>query len=108
VDSTLVPVEPLRWREAGLHDPDRGTLLVPESVGTVSYMTVGDERLGVHPMRRPTPPRSLRSLSPDRVLVGHGKGIHEDAAPALRDAIDGARERTPALYLQLAREALLG
>jgi hypothetical protein len=108
VDSTLFPSEPLRWREAALHDPDRGTLVIPESVGTVSYMRAGDERLGVHPFRRLAPPRSLQSLTPDRVLVGHGRGVHEDATAALREAIDGARKRMPSLYLDIARETLLG
>jgi len=108
VDSTLVPVEPFEWREAALHDPDRGTLLVPESVGTAPYTTTGDERLGVHPMRRPTPPESLLSLEPDRVLVGHGKGVHDEATVALHDAIENARGRMPTLYLGIGREMLFG
>lgn len=94
------------WQEAALHDAGSGTLVVPESLGTVDYMTGGEERLGVHPMRRLTPPRSLRSLSPERVLVGHGEGIQEQASEALRDAIDGARRRAPSLYLSILQGAL--
>lgn len=94
------------WREAALYDGE--TLVVSESLGTVEFMTAGDERLGVHPMRRLTPPRSLRSLPVERVLVGHGAGVHEDAEATLRDAIDGAVRRAPRLYLQTIRRAVSG
>lgn len=106
VDSTVVPVEPFRWREVAIHHPDWGTLLVPESLGTVSYMRTGEERLGVHPMRRFTPPRSLATFEPEIVLVGHGPGIHEDAAAAVRTAVEGARRRAPGLYLRTIRGAI--
>ncbi|PSP59985.1 hypothetical protein BRC73_04575, partial [Halobacteriales archaeon QH_7_66_37] len=55
-------------------------------------------RLGVHPALRLKPPSKLKRLSPERLLVGHGEGIHDGATEALQDAIDGARGRTPALY----------
>lgn len=108
VDSTLVPVEPFRWREACLYQESTGTLIVAESLGTTPYMVVGDERIGVHPMRRLTPPRLLRGFSVDRILVGHGEGIHEEAQLALQTAIDGARAGAPRLYLQTVRGALTG
>jgi hypothetical protein len=34
-------------------------------------------------------------VEPDHVLVGHGEGIHGDAAAALREAVSFARRRTP-------------
>jgi hypothetical protein len=86
------------WQEGLLYDEDAGTLIVPEAVGTTEYFRTGDRPLGVHPVLRLRPPSKLTRLSPDRLLVGHGDGIHEDAAGALEEAVDGARGRAPALY----------
>jgi hypothetical protein len=94
------------WKEAVLFDPDGGTLLVPESVGTADYYMTGRERLGVHPLIRLFPPRDLLAFDPERVLVGHGEGVLEGAAEALSEAVDGARRRTPALYLDALRRSL--
>jgi hypothetical protein len=94
------------WQEAVLVDDDGGTLVVPESVGTVDYFLAEDERLGVHPLLRLFPPQALRQFVPDRILVGHGEGIHADAEAQLEAALDGARRRTPALYLQNLRALL--
>lgn len=91
------------WQEALLLDRDRGVLVVPEAVGTAEYFLAGDERLGVHPMLRLSPPSALSALDPDRVLVGHGTGVHDDAARALADALQGSRARTPALAVKTVR-----
>lgn len=96
------------WKEAALYGEDTGTLVVPESIGTTSYFRTSSERLGVHPMLRLFPPRKLARLSPERVLVGHGSGIHEDAEAAIRDALDGSRTRAPSLYAKTAKEFILG
>ena len=95
------------WQEALLFDRNRGILVVPEAVGTGEYFLVGEERLGVHPMLRLKPPSSLTRLDPDHVLVGHGEGVHDDAAAALDDAVRGAQARTPALVAKSVR-GLLG
>lgn len=85
------------WREAALYREADGTLVVPDSVGTAPYFRAPGERLGVSPYQRPWPPRAaLGGLDPDRVLVGHGTGVFDDAAAALADALDGARRRAPA------------
>ena len=82
------------WQEYALYDGD--TLVASESVGAADYMRVGDERLGVMLVRRLTPPREAFSgLRPNRVLSGHGAGVHEDAAEALADALENARRRFP-------------
>ncbi|WP_049927710.1 hypothetical protein [Halopiger goleimassiliensis] len=95
------------WQEVALYDPADGTLVVPESVGTSPYFRVDDERLGVHPMRRLVPPREqLRGFEPDRILVGHGPGIQEDATAALEKALATARRRTPRLFAKTLRNAL--
>lgn len=97
------------WREVALHRPDDETLVVPEAVGTAGLFRAGDERLGVHPMLRFRPPRrSLGRLDPDRVLVGHGPPVLEDAAAALRDGLAGARRRIPRAYAGALRAVLTG
>ncbi|WP_332899067.1 hypothetical protein [Haladaptatus sp. CMSO5] len=95
------------WNEGALYDADSGTLVVPEAFGTVSYYCTSNERLGVHPAMRLTPPRRpFRGLSPERILVGHGPGISTDATGALRDALAGSIKRTPKLYMQTLKSFL--
>jgi hypothetical protein len=96
------------WAEAVLYDDDGGVLVVPEAVGTTPYFRTRAEPLGVHPMLRMTPPRKLGRLEPDRILVGHGAGVHEDATRKLRDAVDGARRRTPQLVYKNVKNLVLG
>ncbi|WP_114577915.1 hypothetical protein [Saliphagus sp. LR7] len=93
-------VESRFWNEVALYDPDRGVLIVPESVGTAPYFLAGDERLGVHPMRRAVPPRAALGRfvgNVETVLVGHGAGVTSGASWALSDALSGARARIPRL-----------
>jgi len=94
------------WSEAVLYSEDDGTLVVPEALGTSSYFLAGDERLGVHPALRMTPPTRLRRFDADRLLVGHGQGVLGDAASAIDDAVSGARGRAPRLYAQTLRSFL--
>jgi len=88
------------WHEVALWWEAERVLVCMESLGTVPYFRARDEPLGVHPFLRLHPPRALRNmakcLAPRHVLVGHGEGIHgEDAAPALRRAVLGARRAAP-------------
>jgi hypothetical protein len=94
------------WKEAVLYGEESGTLVVPEAVGTTGYFRTSDERLGVHPALRFKPPRKLGRLTPERILVGHGAGVFEDAERALQNALEGARRRTPRLYANNLREFL--
>lgn len=96
------------WQEAAVSIEDHGELIVPESVGTASYFLSASERLGVHPALRLKPPTKLGRFSPDSVLVGHGTGVHEDAAEALHDALSRSRSRTPALYAKIGKEFVFG
>jgi hypothetical protein len=58
-------------------------------------------------MLRLTPPRAaLSGIDPARVLVGHGAGVFDDAAAAIRDALDGSRRNAPGLYAGTVRSAL--
>lgn len=87
------------WREFALYDEGTGTLVVPESVGTTPFFRTGERTLGVHPVLRFWPPRkALAGLTPDRVLVGHGEGVFEDAAAALTEALATSRRTAPKLY----------
>ncbi|MFB6205230.1 MAG: hypothetical protein ABEJ05_01690 [Haloglomus sp.] len=94
------------WQEAALHDDAAAVLVVPEAVGTVPYYCAPDERLGVHPALRLTPPKKLKRLDADRLLVGHGEGVAEDADDLLRTALRQATTNAPALYINTVKNAL--
>ena len=79
-------------------------LVVAESLGSAPYYRAPRERVAVHPMRRLLLPTVLSGYAPEHVLFGHGEGIHERAGDAVRDAIAGARRRTPAWLGARARE----
>ena len=99
---TITVVDNRFWHEVALYDRDRGTLIVAEAVGTVEFFTTDVERLGVHPALRLFPPRKpLGGLSPDSVLVGHGPGVFDDAANALRVALARSRKSAPKYYAGL-------
>ncbi len=94
------------WREAYLHHPEEGTLLVSEALGTCPYFLTAGERVGVHPMLRLLPPRELVDYDVERVLMGHGEGIMADAAGAIRDTVRNSRRRAPGLYVGAFRDLL--
>ena len=84
------------WREVGLWWPQRRVLAVADALGTIGYFCAPGERVGVHPLLRLTPPRSLRRVYPEHILSGHGEGVHEDSAAALHTALRTSRRRLPA------------
>jgi hypothetical protein len=85
------------WSEAVAYRKSDETLYVADVLGTSTLFTVGEERLGMYLLCRIAPPRTVfEGLSPQRILVGHGPGIFENASAALRTALDGARRRLPA------------
>jgi hypothetical protein len=92
--------EAIAYRES-----DR-TLYIPDVLGTAPLYTVGDERIGVYLIARLFPPREMDGFVPERILVGHGTGIFEDAAAALTDAITGARRRFPNALMTSGRTQL--
>jgi hypothetical protein len=92
------------WKEAVLYQPDNGTLLVPESLGTADFFCTSEESLGVHPILRFTPPNDLADLSVKRLLVGHGSGVHEDTTTAIREAVSESRSGALSLYQKVFRE----
>jgi len=100
----FVPVVRSRWwREVALWWPERRVLVCGDALGTAAYFRAGAERLAVHPLLRLRPPRALVRLEPEHVLCGHGAGVHEDAAAAVREAIATARRRLPRAWLSSIR-----
>lgn len=84
------------WDEAIVIADDGSTLYVPDVLGTAPIYPVGPERIGLYPFARLRPPQSaFEDLTPDRILVGHGTSITDDASDALETAFDGARRRLP-------------
>jgi hypothetical protein len=95
------------WRETALWWPEQRLLIVADAVGTIPYFCAGAEPAGVHPFLRLRPPRSLRGLEPDHLLVGHGEGIHHHPT-ALDSALRTARRRIPRWLVGLPRVVRAG
>jgi hypothetical protein len=92
------------WKEVAVWAPGERALIVAEAVGTAPYFRAGDERVGIHPMLRLTPPRRLGGYAPEHLLTGHGTGMHgPDTTDALRHGLDGARRRIPQAMLSVLR-----
>jgi hypothetical protein len=92
------------WSEAALSDGE--SLVVGDALGTASHFCAGEEPLGVHPFLRVSPPAAFREYDPARVLVGHGAGVHGDAAAVLTAALDTARRGLPRAWLGALRSFL--
>lgn len=84
----------LPWHEAVLHDPETGTLAATEALATAPDLTGPGEPLAVSPYVRIRPPReALAGRSVDRILVGHGTPVLEEAEAMLAEALStGAGE----------------
>ena len=82
------------WKEVALWWPERRILVCADALGTLPFFRVGDEPAGLHPFFRLRPPRALRGLGVEHLLVGHGEGIHGDAAGrAVDEALRTGRRR---------------
>jgi hypothetical protein len=92
-----------RWQEVALWWEETKTLVVAEAVGTNRFFTAGSGAAGVHLLLRPRPPRAaLGGLEPEHLLVGHGEGLHGEAAgEGLRYALDHARTGLPRVVLTI-------
>jgi hypothetical protein len=106
------PFEPVevkrarRWQEIALWWRDTRTLVVADAIGTNAFFTGGRSPAGVHLLLRLTPPRrQLGSFEPEHLLVGHGEGLHGEAAETgLRRAL--AKSRRDLLAVSLRAPAL--
>ena len=93
----IVPLVRLRiWREAALWWQERRVLVCADALGTLGYFCAPRDRVGVHPLLRLHPPKRLRAYEPERILVGHGAGVHGGASAALAEALRTSRRRLPA------------
>ncbi len=103
---TIPVVRVPRWRETALWWPEASVLVVAEAVGTGEAFTAGHGTVGMHPFLRPLPPKRLRGLRPEHLLVGHGPSVHGPAAESgIEWAYDHARRDLPRLAITLARMA---
>lgn len=92
------------WKEVALWWPGRRALVAADALGTIGYFVARGERLGVHPLLRPIPPRRrLGNVAPEVVLCGHGEGLLADAGPAFHEALRTARRRIPRVVASLVR-----
>jgi len=96
------------WQEAALYSEETNTLYVPEAVGTAEYFRTSGQQLGVHPMLRLKAPEVLRRFRPERIMVGHGEGVSEDATEILRKALENSRRKAPGLYLGIIKSMIFG
>jgi hypothetical protein len=92
-----------RWHEVALWFPELRTLVCADALGTAPYYRARSERIGVSPLLRLTPSRGLLAVEPEHVLVGHGAGVHDGAATAVREAVTKARRRIPSWLWSAAR-----
>ncbi|MFC7073768.1 hypothetical protein ACFQJ7_07790 [Halovenus rubra] len=94
------------WQEVFLyHDPTE-TLVIPDSLGTCDQNRIRDERLGLVTLCRLRPPKQLRGLNPNRILVGHGEPIDKDAATALDTALDAGPLSFPKAFVEHGPESI--
>jgi hypothetical protein len=93
----ITRVEPFSmWQEAIAYREDDRTLIIPDIIGSATGYTVTGEQLGVVLPCRLIPPRAtLGQYEPERILLGHGEGVFENATEALKDCLAGARKRLP-------------
>jgi hypothetical protein len=100
----LVPVKrSKRWRESALWWPATRTLVVAEAIGTNRFFAAPGERAGVHLLLRLSPPRdALGGFAPEHLLVGHGEGLHGEAATeALQRALARSRREIPGFLVRI-------
>ena len=84
------------WKEVALWWPERRILVCADALGTVPFFRAGDEPAGLHPFFRLKRPRALAGLGVEHLLVGHGEGIHGEAASAaVEHAVRTGRRRFP-------------
>ena len=90
------------WHEVALWWPTRRALVVAEVLGTGQAFAVGDDPVGVHPLRRLLPPTMLRGLGAEHLLVGHGPPRHgTDVGGQVDRAIARSRHDLPKLLLKV-------
>ena len=78
----IVPLARSRfWKEVAAWIPELRALVVADALGTVGYFRAPGEQLGVHPLFRFRPPRTLGRYEPRHILCGHGAGNPRRGGP---------------------------
>lgn len=76
------------------------TLVVPETIGSAAYFTVGDDPIGVHPIGRLRPPRSaLSGLDVQRLVPGHGRAVVDLDGDEVGAVLAAARRQLPRAWI---------
>ena len=101
----IVPLTRSRfWKEVAAWVPELRALVVGDALGTVGYFRAPREPIGVHPLLRLRPPKTLTRYEARHILCGHGPGVHgEEASEALSEALTTARRRLPKAWLGMFR-----
>lgn len=95
------------WHEVALWFPQERTLVCADALANAPGYRAPGERVGVHPMLRPRPPKALKGYPAEHVLLGHGPGLHgPDAAAGVRRAMDTAWRQAPFWAAAQARAQL--
>lgn len=93
-----------RWDEVALWWREARVLVCGDALGTADYFRARGDRLAVHPLLRPFPPRRvLEPLTPACVLCGHGRGVLDEADAALHEALRTARRRVLSSFVSAVR-----
>ena len=92
-----IPVlDGIPWAEAMLFDDRTGTLVATEMLTASDRGTGPGERVAVAPYTRLIPPREqLAGRSVERILLGHGPPVTDDAQAALDHALDNSYRGLP-------------
>lgn len=98
-----VTIDPLTFmREAIVYRPTDGTLRTADMLNTLGGF-IGNERITCTFLHRFDPPREpFADLDPERIPVGHGEAVFDDAAEALEHTLDNARRYLPHSALKQA------
>jgi hypothetical protein len=102
-----IPCRPFPlWQEVFLYHEPTATFIAPDSLGTTDIHLLDGERLGLASLRRLQPPQQLLGLDPERILVGHGEPITEDATAALHSAVQNTRSTVPEMLLENGTDSM--
>ena len=96
------------WTEVVVYDRTDDTLRTADLFATVPEFRIGNERLGVYILHRLSPPTAaFTGVDPERILVGHGEGVFDDASETLNETLSDARRHLPrALLTQLPAQTI--
>jgi hypothetical protein len=91
------------WKETALWWPEQRVLVVAEIVGTHPITNAGTGAVGVHPMLRLLPPKSIRGFGAEHLLTGHGPPLHENAETEIERAYSRSIRDIPRAALSMIK-----